>query len=116
MPIYHRVVHRFCEGCAERRVQCVACTERAFQQITRTEVRQVLVWLIDGTIIPEEADEWAVNWIINDDQLRVFDDAVWRLLMHLAGSDLQTAPGEYLFDKATYEDWLEEFDQRIPTN
>jgi len=78
----------------------------------RSEIRQVLVWLIDETITAEEADEWATNWIINDRLLRVYDTAVWDLLLDLAGSDMQTAPGEYLFDTETYKNWLKEFDQK----
>jgi|SRR5215217_369121 len=80
---------------------------------TRSETRQVLIWLIDGTITPEAADEWAVNWIINDDYLEVKDLVVWNLLTHLNGADLQNAPGEYLHNTENYKQWLREFDEQI---
>jgi hypothetical protein len=78
---------------------------------TRAEIRQVLVWLIDDLITPEEADEWAVNWILNDDYLDVGDPRVWKLLTQLNGADLQTEPGEYLHGKENFRQWLHEFDE-----
>jgi hypothetical protein len=76
---------------------------------TRTEIRQKLDALIDGTASREDVANWASQWVILPNS-NVHDEAVWRALTRLSGADLKTTDRPYLHDDEDFASWLSDFD------
>lgn len=79
---------------------------------SREAVRERLVALLVGDAAREEVADWAGEWVRMDEPT-VDDPAVWSALCHLAGADLQTAPGKYLHQDIDFHAWLDELENRI---
>jgi hypothetical protein len=77
-----------------------------------TEAR--LVALVDGSLTPEEAAEWARPFVVDEsthpDRL---DVPVWQALTELLGADLRSSPSEYLHGPDDYASWLTTFRQAV---
>jgi hypothetical protein len=79
---------------------------------SRQDVKKRLVDLLTEAKTREEVADWAAEWIRMDDP-DVEDSVVWSALRHLAGADLQTAPGEYLHHDPDFHAWLDELENAI---
>lgn len=70
-----------------------------------------------GEISPEEVDNWACPWIVNDHLRPPVDDfVVWDALMNLCGADLKLVEGGYLHCADDFKDWLNEFEKKCKEN
>jgi hypothetical protein len=79
---------------------------------SRRDVKEWLVGLLTEEKTREEVAGWAAKWIRMDDP-DVEDTVVWSALRHLAGADLQMAPGEYLHHDPEFHAWLDELEDTI---
>jgi vacuolar-type H+-ATPase subunit B/Vma2 len=72
---------------------------------SRTEVSKKLQALIDKSLTREDAAAWAVS-LLNDDSIRIRDEAVLDALKFLGGVDLISTDRPYLYMEADFEQEL----------
>ena len=72
------------------------------------EVERMLRELVEGRITREEADDWAMRWLVADDA-GVDDAKIWEALCHLAGCAMPTTDRPYLYNREDFEAWLASF-------
>jgi len=66
--------------------------------------------LVDGTVSPEAADDWAGVWVDADHPPEV-PRVIWSGLMTLVGADMLVSATDYLFGQADHEAWLQRFEE-----
>jgi hypothetical protein len=72
----------------------------------------MLQGLVHGRVTPEQANEWARPWVVDDSSHpEHLDQAVWTGLLHLCGDDLPAGPDGPLHQELDFRAWLEEFDR-----
>jgi hypothetical protein len=80
---------------------------------TRLEVMQWLLDLRDGKVTPEQASDWATQWLIFDtvpgQDLEIDDFGAWGAITALGGADMPgSADGEHLFGPLDFSDWIDQ--------
>ncbi|WP_175410374.1 DNA-binding protein [Streptomyces sp. TRM64462] len=70
-------------------------------------VRRILKGLIDGSISPEEASDWAWPWITEREE-EVTDRRLWEPLDKLSGAESRVDPETYLYSREDFAQWLSE--------
>ena len=73
----------------------------------KTELQEKIIKLISGEVSRENVSEWAFS-IIDDDHVRIDDQAVWKILQCLGAADLLATDRDFLYQKEDFEDWLAE--------
>jgi len=91
-----------------------------FEDLSRIEVREKFLELIDGRISPEDVAGWAGEWrrVYEDgydpsQKDRPFDDVIWYALESLALADSQIGKNVYLYNRVDFRNWLTEFDNGV---
>ena len=72
------------------------------------EVQRKLVDLVEGRVTREEADDWAMRWVVADDP-GIEDKNIWAAIGHLAGCAMPTTDRAYLYGQSDFEAWLADF-------
>ncbi|MFJ8577242.1 hypothetical protein [Micromonospora sp. NPDC093277] len=78
----------------------------------RTQIRDCLVSLINGTLSVDAVATWARRWLLDDD-VDIRDDVILDVLDTLAGADIETTPGVHLHGQEDFESWLTDFDLQV---
>ncbi len=68
------------------------------------ELLKVLDDLCNGKASREEVSKWAVA-IIDDESVRIFDEAVLDVLKNLGSSDLPSSDRDYLYTEIDFRNW-----------
>lgn len=74
---------------------------------SREELRCKLDGLCAGTETREQVAEWAMS-IIDDDDVRVTDKVVWRVLEGLGAVDLPAPDRDFLYTTEDFKAWKTE--------
>jgi hypothetical protein len=82
---------------------------------SRDEVAARLRGLVTGERSPQEADEWASQWVVAEDA-GVEDPVVWLGLTQLAGASARVNESELLYGDADYRKWLARFEDARRAN
>jgi hypothetical protein len=78
---------------------------------SRTEARQWLAGLANGTITPRAAARWAAPFLTDEStHPDVMPEDVWEAIELLAGADLEVAPDDLLHGPEDFAAWLGGFD------
>jgi hypothetical protein len=82
---------------------------------SRADTEARLAELVEGTLTPEEAADWARPFVVDEStHSDSMDWPVWQALKHLLGADLLSTPSEYLHGRDDYVNWLTEFRRAVP--
>lgn len=73
------------------------------------EIEMKLRSVIAGKETRENISDWAMNYIINDDNVEVTDYKAWHFLVDVTHTDAAISPGEYLYCNEDFEDWIREY-------
>jgi len=82
---------------------------------SRKETLGKLKALVEGTLKPEEVNDWACPWIINGPYESI-DFVVWEALGSLCGADLKTSATSYLHSHEDFLHWLTDFQKGCALN
>ena len=77
-------------------------------QPTIIEITEVLKKVLSGELTQDEASDWAVNYIVNDDLFEVTDERAWDYLYYVMCLG-KIGPDEYLYFDDDINAWIEEF-------
>nr|WP_107768298.1 hypothetical protein [Dickeya dadantii] len=77
---------------------------------SRQMLKQIIQQLIAGVVNRSQVSEWAFSIIDNDD-IRVTDQVVWKTLECLGAVDLPSTDRDYLYGKDDFICWLKELDE-----
>lgn len=72
---------------------------------TRQEVVNIINQLTSGEIERSLVSQWAFS-IIDDDDIRVTDQAVWKVIQGLGAVDLPSSDRDYLYGNDDFDEWL----------
>lgn len=81
----------------------------------RQQIRDRLAALASGELDPADASDWASR-VMQDDDDDLRDPVIWQAIDRMSGADLMSAPGSYLHGVTDFREWLQEFDDTIPSN
>lgn len=77
------------------------------QQPKAVEITNKLNKVIDQKTTREEVRQWALEFIMNDDNLEINDIKAWHYLVTVSSVDEMIAPDEYLYSIEDIKEWIE---------
>jgi hypothetical protein len=77
---------------------------------SRQMLKQIIQQLISGVVNRSQVSEWALS-IIDNDEIRVTDQVVWKTLECLGAVDLPSTDRDYLYGEDDFICWLKELDE-----
>jgi hypothetical protein len=79
---------------------------------TREETRTVLRGLVEKTVTPSDANDWACPFVVDEaTHPAELDTAVWNALTVICGADLPDIDGSPLHGRTDFASWLNRFDR-----
>ena len=72
------------------------------------EIIEKLELVLNGLLTREDVSDWAGLYILND-ELRISDEKVCKLLNIVFGMDTKDSPTEYLHTDEEIKGWIEEY-------
>ncbi|WP_201743353.1 MULTISPECIES: hypothetical protein [Dickeya] len=73
-------------------------------------LKQIIQQLNAGIVNRSQVSEWAFS-IIDNDEIRVTDQVIWKTLERLGAVDLPSTDRDYLYEKDDFICWLKELDE-----
>ncbi|WJY13395.1 hypothetical protein PCO82_12455 [Pectobacteriaceae bacterium CE90] len=77
---------------------------------SRQMLKKIIQQLISGVVNRSQVSEWAFS-IIDNDEIRVTDQVVWKTLECLGAVDLPSTDRDYLYGEDDFICWLKELDE-----
>ena len=77
------------------------------QQPKADEITNKLNEVIVQKTTREEVGQWALEFIVNDDNLEINDIKAWHYLVTVSSVDEMIAPDEYLYSIEDIKEWIE---------
>ncbi|MEV4757047.1 hypothetical protein AB0J86_18310 [Micromonospora sp. NPDC049559] len=74
------------------------------------EAKRLTAGLVSGQVSREDAADWAMDRIRDEEADYASDAALWSALDRLAGADLRTDVGSYLHGPEDFRAWLSELE------
>ncbi|UYP75981.1 hypothetical protein [Pantoea dispersa] len=76
----------------------------------REMLKEVIQQLNAGVVSRSQVSEWAFS-IIDDEEIRVTDQIVWKTLECLGAVDISSTDRDYLYGTDDFIDWLKSLDE-----
>lgn len=77
---------------------------------SRQVLKQIIQQLNTGVVSRSQVSEWAFS-IIDNDEIRVTDQVVWKTLECLGAVDIPSTDRDYLYESDDFIDWLKKLDE-----
>ncbi len=84
-------------------------------QPTKREVSEKLLRVIAGELSRDEFQDWAENFIVNDDKFEVDDHDAWDYLVYGSVMCERDHTGNYIYSNGDIKDLINEYDRDFYT-